>query len=294
MSSTGPDARAPKPPGAGAWRTKREAAAGLLLALGIIAVGSFVPVRTPGQKASLQVLKVATNGSWRPQSYLDDRNQLVGFDIDVAREIARRLGRTARFDTPDFATMTGGHWHGRWDIAVGSVTPTHARAQVVDFAGVYYYSPYVFAVHKDSAARTFADLNGKTIGVETGTTSEDYIRHRLRIEAPDAPPPVYRVTPGKVRTYADSTMPLDDLRLGDGVRLDAVVAPEQTVLGAIRSGYPIKIMPGGYAFREPLTVITDKGSPQWTATIRGVIAAMKADGTLGTLTTKWYGRDYSH
>jgi polar amino acid transport system substrate-binding protein len=275
-------------------RGRREFAAGLLLALAIIAVGSVTPVRTPGRSTSLQVLKVATNGSWRPQSYLDDKNQLVGFDIDVAREIARRLGRTAKFDTPDFATMTGGHWHGRWDIAAGSVTPTHARPQVVDFAGVYYFSPYVLAVHRDSAARTFEDLNGKRIGVETGTTSEDYIRHRLRIEAPDAPAVVYRVTPGTVRTYADSTMPLDDLRLGDGVRLDAVVAPEQTVLGAIRSGYPIKIMPGGYAFREPLTVITDKGSPQWTATIRGVIAAMKADGTLGTLTTRWYGRDYSH
>jgi polar amino acid transport system substrate-binding protein len=280
----------PNPP----RRARRELAAGLALALAIIAVGSFLPPRTPGQATSLGPLKVATNGSWRPQSFLDDHNQLVGFDIDVAREIARRMGRTARFDTPDFATMTGGHWHGRWDLAVGSVTPTHARAQVVDFAGVYYYSPYVLAVHRDSAAATFADLNGKTVGVETGTTSEDYIRHRLRIEAPDVPPVVYRVTPGQVRTYADSTMPLDDLRLGDGVRLDAVVAPEQTVLGAIKSGYPIKIMPGGYAFREPLTVITDKGAPQWTAKIRAVIAAMKADGTLGTLTTKWYGRDYSH
>ncbi len=272
----------------------REVAAGLLLALAILAGGAFLPARSVGPVASPDVLKVATNGSWRPQSYLDDHNQLVGFDIDVAREIARRLGRTAKFDTPDFATMTGGHWHGRWDIAVGSVTPTRARAQVVDFAGIYYYSPYVLAVHRDSAAATFEALNGKTVGVETGTTSEDYIRHRLRIDAPDMAPVQYRVTPGTVRTYADSTMPLDDLRLGDGVRLDAVVAPEQTVLGAIKGGYPIKIMPGGYAFREPLTVVTDKGRPLWTARIRGIIGEMKADGTLATLTTKWYGRDYSH
>lgn len=272
---------------------KRELVAGLLLALVILVAGAFVPSRTPVQAASHPDLKIATNGSWRPQSFLDDHNQLVGFDIDVAREIARRLGRTARFDTPDFATMTGGHWHGRWDIAVGSVTPTRARAQVVDFAGIYYFSPYVLAVHRDSQARTFEDLNGRKIGVETGTTSEDYVRHRLKIDAPDTPAVVYRVIPGEVRTYADSTMPLDDLRLGNGVRLDAVVAPEQTVLGAIKNGYPIKIMPGGYAFREPLTVVTDKGSPPWTARIRAVVAAMKADGTLGTLTTKWYGRDYS-
>jgi polar amino acid transport system substrate-binding protein len=273
---------------------KREVVYGLLIALGIIVAGASLPARTTGSVSPHPELKVATNGSWAPQSYLDDHNQLVGFDIDVAREIARRLGRTARFETPDFATMTGGHWHGRWDMAVGSVTPTKARAQVVDFAGIYYFSPYVFAVHKNSAARRFEDLNGKTVGVETGTTSEDYIRRRLRIDAPGAPPPTYRVTPGVVRTYADSTMPLDDLRLGDGVRLDAVVAPEQTVLGAIRNGYPIKVMPGGYAFREPLTVLTDKGDPRWTARIQQIIADMKADGALRAMTTKWYGRDYSH
>lgn len=272
----------------------RETLVGALLAVAVLAIGAFVPTRAPHLAHPDTVLKIATNGSWKPQSFLDEHNQLTGFDVDVAREIARRLGRKAVFETPDFATMTGGHWHGRWDIAVGSVTPTKARAQVVDFAGVYYFSPYVFAVHRDSAASRPEDLNGKTIGVETGTTSEDYIRRRLRIDAPGVLPAQYRVTAGKVRTYADSTMPLDDLRLGDGVRLDATVSAEQTVLGAIKNGYPIKILPGGYAFREPLTVITDKGNPPWTARIRQIIADMKADGTLGTLTTKWYGRDYSH
>jgi len=271
----------------------REIAAGLILALAIIVGGSFVPTRTHDQAPSHPELKVATNSGWLPQSYLDDHNQLVGFDIDVAREIGRRLGRKTRFETPDFSAMTGGHWHGRWDMAVGSVTPTKARAQVVDFAGIYYYSPYVFAVNKDSTAETFKDLDGKKIGVETGTTSEDYIRRRLRIDAPDTPPVKYIVTPGEVRTYADSMLPFDDLRLGDGVRLDAVIAPEQTVLRAIKNGYPIKVLPGGYAFREPLTVVTDKGDPLWTARIRRIIAAMRADGTLRTLTTKWYGRDYS-
>jgi polar amino acid transport system substrate-binding protein len=276
------------------FRLTRDTMLGALLALAILAVGALVPTRAPHLARTDAVLKIATNGSWKPQSFLDEHNQLTGFDVDVAREIARRLGRTPRFETPDFATMTGGHWHGRWDMAVGSVTPTKARAQVVDFAGVYYFSPYVFAVHRDSRAAGPDDLNGKTIGVETGTTSEDYIRRRLRIDAPGAPPIQYRVTPGKVRTYADSTMPLDDLRLGDGVRLDAVISPEQTVLGAIKNGYPIKILPGGYAFREPLTVLTDKGDPAWTGRIRQIIADMKADGTLSALTTKWYGRDYSH
>jgi polar amino acid transport system substrate-binding protein len=100
--------------------------------------------------------------------------------------------------------------------------------------------------------------------------------------------------PGEVKTYADSMLPFDDLRLGDGVRVDAVIAGEQTVLGAINNGYPIKIVPGDYAFREPLVVVADKGDADWTAKVAETIAAMQADGTLSALTTKWYGKDYSN
>ncbi len=243
---------------------------------------------------STKVLKVATNAGWPPQSYLDDSNQLVGFDIDVANEIAKRLGVTAEFDTPEWGVMTGGRWGGRWDVAVGSITPTKPRSEVLDFAGIYYYTPYVFAVNTDSKVTDPKELNGKKIGVETGTTSEEYINRSLVIDAPGVAPVEYWLEPGEIKTYADSMLPFDDLRLGDGVRVDAVISGEQTVLNAIKNGYPIKVVPGGYAFREPLTIVADKGDADWTAKVGETIAAMKADGTLGQLTTKWYGKDYSN
>lgn len=240
-----------------------------------------------------KAMVVATNSGWPPQSYLDDNNEMVGFDIDVAREIAKRLGVEVSFETPDWATLTGGRWQGRYDLGVGSVTPTKARAQVIDFVGIYYYSPYVYVVHKDSDAKTVTDLNGKVIGVETATTSEDFINRKLEIDAPGLPPIEYKLEPGEVRTFADSMLPFDDLRLGAGVRLDAVIAPEQTAMNAIKNGYPVKVLEGEYAFREPLVVIAEKVDPEWTAKVGGLIEEMKKDGTLGTLTTKWYGKDYS-
>lgn len=240
-----------------------------------------------------KAMVVATNSGWPPQSYLDDNNEMVGFDIDVAREVAKRLGVEVSFETPDWATLTGGRWQGRYDLGVGSVTPTKARAQVIDFVGIYYYSPYVYVVHKDSTAKSVADLNGKVIGVETATTSEDFINRRLEIDAPGLPPIEYKLEPGEVRTFADSMLPFDDLRLGDGVRLTAVIAPEQTAQNAIKNGYPVRIIEGEYAFREPLVVIAEKVDPEWTAKVGGIIADMKKDGTLATLTTKWYGKDYS-
>lgn len=240
-----------------------------------------------------KAMVVATNSGWPPQSYLDDNNEMVGFDIDVSREIAKRLGVEVSFETPDWATLTGGRWQGRYDLGVGSVTPTKARAQVIDFVGIYYYSPYVYVVHKDNTAKSVTDLNGKVIGVETATTSEDFINRRLEIDAPGIPPIEYKLEPGEVRTFADSMLPFDDLRLGDGVRLTAVIAPEQTAQNAIKNGYPVRVIEGEYAFREPLVVIAEKVDPDWTAKVGGIIAEMKKDGTLAKLTTKWYGKDYS-
>lgn len=240
-----------------------------------------------------KTMVVATNSGWPPQSYLDDNNEMVGFDIDVSNEIAKRLGVEVRFETPDWATLTGGRWQGRYDLGVGSVTPTKARAQVIDFVGIYYFSPYVYVLHKDSSARSVDDLKGKVIGVETATTSEDFINRRLEIDAPGLPPIEYKLEPGEVRTFADSMLPFDDLRLGDGTRLDAVIAPEQTALNAIKNGYPLRILEGEYAFREPLVVIAEKVDPDWTAKVGSIIDEMKQDGTLGALTTKWYGKDYS-
>jgi polar amino acid transport system substrate-binding protein len=265
----------------------------LLLALAACGVRASPGADTLNRVLARHVLIVATNAGWEPQSFVGDDGSLSGFDIDVAHEIARRLGVGVRFETPDWSLMTGGHWHGRWDMMVGSATPTKARAHVVDFAGVYYYSPYVFVVNARSAIRRESELNGRKIGVETGTTSEDYIRRRLAIDDPGAPPVVYSVTPGQVRDYANSMLPFDDLRLPPGVRLDAVLAPEQTVVQAIHRGYPIRILPDGYAFREPLTVVTDKGDPAWTARIRGIIAAMRGDGTLRAFALRWYGKDYT-
>lgn len=264
-----------------------------LFALLVLAACAAPPADTFARAKQRGYIVVATNAGWEPQSFIGDDGSLSGFDIDVARAIAARLGLKARFETPDWSVMTGGHWRGRWDMMVGSATPTKARAKVVDFAGIYYYSPYVFAVNAKSAIHTQADLDGKIIGVETGVTSEDYIRRRLAIDDPSAPPVTYSVRPGVIKTYANSMAPFDDLRLPPGLRLDAVLAPEQTVAQAIHTGYPIRVVEGFHPFSEPLTVITDKADPAWTARVRQTVAALKADGTIGWLAVKWYGRDYS-
>lgn len=240
---------------------------------------------------STKVMKVATAANWPPQSFLGPDNALQGFDIDVATEIGKRLGSKVAFVTPEYGIITAGRWSNRWDISVGSMTPTRERGRVLDFPAVYYYTPYVFAVHKAAAGTKTADLNGKIIGVEAGTTSEDYINRRLTIDAADVPSFTYDVEPGEVKTYGDSLGPLDDLRMGNGVRLNATLSALPTITAAIKNGYPIVQVEGKPAYYEPLAIAVDKGDDAFNAALTKVVGEMKADGTLKQLSEKWYGAD---
>ena len=238
-----------------------------------------------------KVIKVATAANWPPQSFLGPDNKLQGFDIDVATEIGRRLGSKVDFVTPEYGIITAGRWSNRWDLSVGSMTPTTERSRVLDFPAIYYYTPYVFAVHKDAAGAKASDLNDKIIGVEAGTTSEDYINRRLKIDAADVPAFTYDVTPGEVKTYGDSMGPLDDLRMGNGVRLNATLSALPTVVAAVKNGYPIVRVEGKPAYYEPLAIAVDKGDEAFNSELSKAIAQMKADGTLKQLSEKWYGAD---
>ncbi|CAO3403096.1 transporter substrate-binding domain-containing protein [Azospirillum palustre] len=265
------------------------------VALGALAIsnGAAIAGATLDRITQKKEMVVATAANWPPQSFMNKDNQLDGFDVEVAKEIARRLGATARFITPEWGIITAGNWNGRWDISVGSMTPTTGRTRVLDFSAIYYYTPYVFAVHKTSKLDNRAALNGKTIGVEGGTTSEDYINGKLKIDAVGVPEFTADVKPGTVKTYGDSVGPLDDLRLGDGVRVDAIVSALPTVEAAVKRGYPIRVINDKPAYHEPLAIAIDKGDAELNAKLTEIVAALKADGTLKSLSEKWYGMDYT-
>lgn len=237
-------------------------------------------------------LTMSSDAAYPPQSFLNENNEMDGFDVDVGREIAKRLGVELEIITPAWEVITAGNWEGRWDISVGSMTPTETRAEVLDFPVVYYYTPASFAVHEESGADSLDDLNGKTIGVCGGCTYEQYLNENLVIDAEGAPEFTYDVEPGEIRSYETDTNAFDDLRLGDGARLDAVLSAQPTIQAAIDNGYPFKLV-GDPVFYEPLAVATDKGDPEFDAKIAEIVENMRADGTLTELSEKWYGVDYT-
>ena len=264
---------------------------------GLLALMSLVPFaaqagETLDRVMSSKVLTMSSDPAYPPQSFLNDKNEMAGFDVDVGREIAKRLGAELKIITPAWEIITAGNWGGRWDVSVGSMTPTAERAKILDFPAVYYYTPASFAVHKDSKIASIADLDGKKIGVCGGCTYEAYLKKDLVIDAEGTPAFDYKVTPGAVQLYETDTHAFDDLRLGDGTRLDAILSALPTIQEAIKNGYALKVV-GDPVFYEPLAVAVDKGDAEFTAKVAEIVKAMHADGTLSKLSQTWYGADLS-
>ncbi|GIU94965.1 MAG: amino acid ABC transporter substrate-binding protein [Gaiellaceae bacterium] len=245
------------------------------------------------------VITVSTDPAYPPQSQLNqETGEYEGFDIDVAKEIAERLGVDIAWETPSWETITGGNWAGRWDISVGSMTITPERAEVLHFTPPYYYTPAAIAVHEDNTTIDgVEDLDGKRIGVCGGCTYQTYLEGTLEIAqdpSGEAVPIESPIQNPNIQTKETDIVAIDDLALGDGVRLDAVISALPTLQEAIDSGKPIKIV-GEPLYYEPLSVALDRNSQldptRLLERISEIIEEMHADGTLSALSEKWYGVD---
>ena len=241
-----------------------------------------------------KVLVEVNDQAYPPFSFIDDSGEVVGFDIDISREFAKRLGVDFKVETPSWEIITAGNWHGRWDICICSMSPTAERAQVLSFVNEYYGAPVVIAVNADNTSiKSAKDLTDKKVGVQAGTPYEKYLQKQLVNEVPGKPP----VTPDfpfgdiTIQPYDTEDFAFQDLGLGDGKRLDAVIAGYMTVSERVKkSEGKLKIV-GDDLFHESLLVAVDKGDPEWEAKIREIFKAMYDDGTLKKISEKWVGRD---
>ncbi|RVO20970.1 amino acid ABC transporter substrate-binding protein, partial [Sinorhizobium meliloti] len=186
-----------------------------------------------------KTITVAVSPNYPPNSFLNDKGELVGFDVDVAKLVAEHIGVGVKYETPAWDIITSGRWQGRWDVVVAAMGPTKKRAKVFNFPAIYEYAAIIAAVHKDSKADKLQDLNGKVVGVLAGSQSYDYVSQEIKKdELIGVPPFEYQFKAGQIKTYETSNNGLDDLRIGDGKRLDAFVGDDSVILDAIKAGYP--------------------------------------------------------
>jgi polar amino acid transport system substrate-binding protein len=198
--------------------------------------------------------------TYPPFGFIDGDNELAGFDVDVARAFAAKLGATLKLATPGWETIVSGRWQGRWDICICSMSPTDERAKVLSFPVRYYSSPAVLTVHKDERhIESIADISGKRIGVGIGSSYENYVNQALVI--PGAAPIAY--------SFHD------------------VLATAQA---NIEATHRLKIV-GSVLYSEPNVVATERGDPEWDRTVVQTFNELKSDGTLTRLSKKWFGLD---
>jgi len=233
----------------------------------------------------------ALDTEYPPFSFLNSSNQMDGFDVDVAKEVAKRLGVELEQVTPGWDVITAGKWAGRWDVSIGSMTATKERTAVLEFPVQYYYSQAVLLVNKNnSSVKEAKDLSGKKIGVQVSTTYEKYLQKSLEIDAAGAPPVTYRIDNAQIVFYDEEPQGIEDLSLGDGTRLDGMIVGILTAEDYIRNGKPVKIV-GQPLFYEPISIAVDKGDPEFAAKIKDIVEAMRADGTLKKISEKRLGVD---
>ena len=270
------------------------------------------PTQEPEDKLaevlSRGVLIISTDPAYPPQSELVEgaerpadtkctsdqhtASEFRGFDIEVAKEVARRLGVEPCFVTPNWDLIVAGGWSDRWDISIGSMTITPNRMEKLYFSQPYYTTPAAFFVHADNTTFTQpSDLSGKRIGFGVGTTYEYYLEGTLEIPGETIE---FLVQDPVIKPYDTDLFALEDLALGDGVRLDAVLTAQPTGAGAIADGIPIKQL-GDPVFFEYLAAAVDKAAGKdpipLIQRVSEIINEMHQDGTLLQLSQQFYGLD---
>ncbi len=280
----------------------------LLASLGLSACQSATANDLLGEIKARGTIRISTDPNYAPQSVLvkDQQraantkcaadeltaNQMQGFDIDTAVEIAKRLGVEACFATPDWDTITAGNWGGRWDISVGSMTITKDRQKVLSFTPAYYFTPAQVAARKGSGIQSIADLSGKAVCVGSATTYESYLSGK-DVGIPDSDIKV--PAPANVKVVSLST----DSECAQAIQagrtdFDAFMTSGTVVDQSIAQGINVDKV-GGPAFVENLAVAIDKKAPKDSKSLLDAISKaitdMHSDGTLKASSMKWYNAD---
>lgn len=223
-------------------------------------------------------LKVAMEGTYPPFNFKDQKTgELAGYDVDVARLVAARLGLKSEFVTTEWSAILAGLAAGKYDVIISQVGITPKREQAFDFSLPYTYSSPQLIVRKNETARyaTLADLKGKKVGAGQGSVFEQQARAVPGIE---------------VKSYPAAPENLQDLAFG---RIDAALNDSLMVAYLLKNS-KLPIQAGARVGNvERMGVTFRKGNPQFKAAVDKALQDAGADGSLKAISMKWFGSDVS-
>ncbi len=229
--------------------------------------------------ATLQkgTLTIGMEGTYAPFTFKNEKGQLVGFDVDIATAVAKKLGLKPRFVLTEWSGILAGLQANKYDVIVNQVGINAERQKTIGFSTPYAYSSAQIIVRKNATAsyRTLASLKGKRVGVGLGSNFEKMLRDAGGIN---------------VVTYPGAPEYLRDLASG---RLDAALN-DRLLVGYLATKENLPVKGSGIVEQpQPVAIAIKKNNTALKAQIDKALAQLKADGTYAKISKKWFGEDVS-
>ena len=249
----------------------------LLLALGVLTLATPVLAQSAlDQVKEAGALRIGTEGTYAPFTFHDDTGELVGFDVEIGREIAERLGVEAEFVEGPWDGLIAGVDANRYDVVINQVGITEERQAKYDFSEPYIASKAALVVRGDNTDITsFEDLAGKsaaqTLTSNYGKLAQEFGAEIVPTEGFDQS--IALVLQGRADATINDSLSFFDFKKHQPDADVKIVASEAD---ADFSG-----------------VLLAKGKPELLAAINEALAAIKADGTYAEISEKYFGEDVS-
>ena len=217
---------------------------------------------------------ILATGNYRPFEYHDEKtNKIIGYDIDVAEAIAKKIGVPLVIQEMQFTGLIPSLQNGQADFVIAAMYITPQRREIVDFAEPYMDTGMTVVVRKDdNAIKGPNDLNGKTVGVKAGATSEKVVQD---MNAKGA-----KIT---IKSYKETVDHNLDLQNG---RLDAAVNDLLNQLEYNKTNPALKVV-GEPFTKAQLGIAVKKGDKELLALINTVLKELKQSGESDKLYKKW-------
>lgn len=248
----------------------RFAAVWLVILGFIIAIPMGVDTALAAKKTTITV---ATDATWPPMEMVNENKEIVGYDIDFFRAVAEEGGFNVEFKNVAWDGIFAGIATGKYDAIISSVTITDERKKKFDFSDPYINAGQILVVPKElENVATLADLKGKKVGAQIGTTATFEIKKVEGLE---------------LKGYDEIGLAFEDMAAGriSGVVCDTPVAADYALQ---RQEYKERFKIVGEPFTEEYYgIVVRKGNKKVLDMINKGIAAVKAKGTDKQIEEKW-------
>lgn len=224
------------------------------------------------------VFVLGLDDSFPPMGFRDEHNEIVGFDIDLAKTVCQRLGVKFKAQPINWDSKEQELSSGKIDCIWNGLTITEDRKKALSFTKPYLANKQVVVVRKDSGFKALADLKGKKIALQSGSSAEDAVNDS----------PEFKNGVKEIVQLDQNLMALNDLVIGgvDGVVMDSIVAEyaiKQSKLPLVTLEESLAAEEYGVAFR--------KNDVKLTEAVQKTLEEMAADGTVEKISYAWFGSD---